>query len=158
IRGVEQMVWGVDARRFEDAPTRTFEIHGAFITLVQLMIIGASIVCVVGFALLLRRTQVGRGIRAVADNPTLAETRGISTGRVRNQVCFIAGAVAGLSGVLFGLDTIVLPQLGISMLIPMFAACIVGGAGSPFGAIVGAALVSAATTASVSIDFGWLVG
>ena len=158
IRGLEQMFWGVNPRRFPGAPPRDFKIDGAFITGTQLIIIGSAILCVVSFAAILRYTRVGRNVRAVADNPHLAEVHGVSTGVVRNQVCLIAGAIAGLAGVLFGIDSVVLPQLGITLLIPMFAACIVGGAGSPYGAIIGATLVSAATTASVSINYGHLFG
>jgi branched-subunit amino acid ABC-type transport system permease component len=158
IRGIDQILWGVEGRRFPGGPPRTFHIGGAYVTRVQVLIIVTAIVCVAAFALILRHTRVGRGVRAVANNPALAEARGISTQRARNQVCFIAGAIAGLAGVLLGVDTVVSPQIGIALLIPMFAACIVGGAGSPFGALIGAVLVSAATTLSVSVDFGSLFG
>jgi branched-chain amino acid transport system permease protein len=158
IRGIDQILWGVEGRRFPGGAPRTFHVGGAYITGVQVLIIVSAVGCVVAFALILRFTRIGRSVRAVANNPALAETRGISTQRARNQVCFIAGAIAGLAGVLLGVDTVVSPQIGIALLIPMFAACIVGGAGSPFGALLGAVLVSAATTLSVSVDFGSLFG
>ncbi|HLA23871.1 MAG TPA: branched-chain amino acid ABC transporter permease [bacterium] len=157
LRGVVQFVWGVDPRRFAQ-PTRLFAIDGAQMSLIQSVVIVTAIVSVVVFSLLLKFTRIGRNVRAVADNLTLAEARGVPTGQVLNQVWFISGAMAGLAGVLVGLDTFVRPELGISLLVPMFAAAIVGGAGSPFGAILGAALVSTASTAVVSIDFGEIFG
>jgi branched-subunit amino acid ABC-type transport system permease component len=157
VRGVDQIAFGVEARRFPVVP-HIFVVRHAFITSVQIAIVCIAIVCVVAFAWLLRATRIGRNVRAVADNPTLAEARGVSSSRIRNEVCFIAGAIAGLAGVLAGADTVVTPDMGVAFLIPMFAACIVGGAGSPFGALLGAACISAATTVTVSVDFGKLVG
>jgi branched-chain amino acid transport system permease protein len=119
------------------------------------------VVAAIGIALLalvLRATRTGRNVRAVADNAPLAETRGLNTERVLNQVWFMSGALAGLSGTLIALNTFVRPELGASLLVPMFAAAIVGGIGSPFGAIVGALLVATAQTLVVTVDFGELVG
>jgi branched-subunit amino acid ABC-type transport system permease component len=157
VRGINQIAFGVDPRRFDVVP-HIFIVRHAFITSVQIAIICIAIGCVAAFAWLLRFTRTGRNVRAVADNPTLAESRGVSSSRIRNEVCFISGAIAGLAGVLAGADTVVTPDMGLAFLIPMFAACIVGGAGSPFGALIGAACVSAATTTTVSVDFGQLVG
>jgi branched-subunit amino acid ABC-type transport system permease component len=157
LRGVVQFVWGVDPQRFQE-PTRVFGIGGAQISLIHSLISATAIVSVVVFSLLLKYTRVGLKVRAAADNLTLTEARGVSGSRVLNQVWFISGTMAGLAGVLVGLDTFVRPELGISLLVPMFAAAIVGGAGSPFGALLGAALVSGASTAVVSIDVGKLFG
>ncbi len=157
LRGIIQFIWGEQPQRF-DQPTRVFTIGGAQISMIQTVIIATAIVSVVFFSLLLKYTRVGRNVRAAADNLALTEVHGVPSSRVLNQVWFISGAMAGLAGVLIGLDTFVRPQLGISLLVPMFAAATIGGAGNPFGAILGATLVSGAGTAVVSIDFGKLVG
>lgn len=157
LRGLVQFLWGVDPRRFQE-PTRMYAVGGAQISLIQSLIIASAVVSVVVFTVVLKYTRVGRTVRATADNLVLTETRGVPSGRVLNRVWFMSGAMAGLAGVLLGLDTFVRPELGISVLVPMFAAAIVGGAGSPFGAILGAALVSAAGTTVVSVDFGGLFG
>lgn len=155
IRALIQLFWGVETRRFEE-PTKVIEIGGALVTVTQLVIIGTAAVSVLVFWAVLKYTRLGRNLRATADSIALAEVRGVKSGLVMNQVWFISGALAGLSGVLIGLETFLRPSLGFSLLIPMFAAAIVGGFGSPFGAILGACLVSGAQSAVVSIDFGIL--
>lgn len=157
LRGVVQWIWGVDSHRF-DEPTRVFTLGSAEISLIQALIVATALASVVAFWLVLKYTGIGRNVRATADDLTLTEIRGVPSARVLNQVWFITGALAGLSGVLIGLDTFVRPELGLSLLVPMFAAAIVGGVGSPFGAILGALLVSFAGTAAVSTDFGKLIG
>jgi branched-subunit amino acid ABC-type transport system permease component len=157
IRAVIQYIWGVESHRLGDNYT-VYTFLGTQISLVQCVIIGAAIASVIVFAAVMRFTGVGRNVRATADSPALTEVRGVRSGLVINQVWFVSGALAGLAGVLIGLDTFVRPELGTSLLVPMFAAAIVGGAGSPYGAIVGAVLVSGMSTALVSIDFGDLVG
>lgn len=157
VRAVIQYIWGVDSQRL-GTTTVTYTYFGTNVSRVQLLIIAAAVVSVVVFALVLRYTSVGRNMRATADSASLTEIRGVRSSLVINQVWFIAGALAGLAGVLIGLDTFVRPELGISLLVPMFAAAIAGGTGSPYGAIVGAILVSAIGTALVSIDIGELLG
>jgi branched-subunit amino acid ABC-type transport system permease component len=157
LRGAIQFVWGEQPQSF-DQPVHSFALDGAQMTEIQAVIIATAVASVIAFAALLKYTRVGRNVRAAADSLALTEIRGVPSSRVLNQVWFISGAMAGLAGVLVGLDTFVRPQLGLSLLVPMFAAATLGGAGSPFGALAGAALVSVAGTAVVSIDFGNLVG
>jgi branched-subunit amino acid ABC-type transport system permease component len=157
LRGLIQAAFGVNARRY-DEPTTAVTILGVHISVMQLLIIAIAIACVLLFAALLRWTRIGRNVRAIGDDVTLAEVRGVRSSLVLNQVWFISGAMAGLAGVLLGIDTYVTPNMGLTLVIPMFAAAIVGGVGSPFGAILGAALVSLFQTAVVTIDFGHLFG
>jgi branched-subunit amino acid ABC-type transport system permease component len=157
LRGLIQAAFGVNARRY-DEPTAAVTILGVHVSVMQLLIIAIAIACVLLFAALLRWTRIGRNVRAIGDDLTLAEVRGVRSSLVLNQVWFISGAMAGLAGVLLGIDTYVTPNMGLTLVIPMFAAAIVGGVGSPFGAILGAALVSLFQTAVVTIDFGHLFG
>jgi branched-subunit amino acid ABC-type transport system permease component len=98
---------------------------------------------------------MGRVLRATADNMSLAEVRGINVNRVIVGVWFLAGAFAALGGVLLGYETFVRPTLGLSILLPMFAAATVGGLGSLPGAVVGAYLLAFAQNLILGIDFGW---
>jgi branched-subunit amino acid ABC-type transport system permease component len=157
LRGVIQAIFGVDARRF-DEPTATVSIFGTTVSVMHLVIIGTAIALVLVFAAGLRYTRAGRHLRAVSDDLALTESHGVRGTLVINQVWFISGAMAGLAGVLIGIDTYANPEMGLSLLIPLFAAAVVGGVGSPFGAILGATLVSLFQTAVVTIDFGSLVG
>ena len=80
----------------------------------------------------------GKAIRAVSDNPELASATGINTNRVILLVWVAGGALAGLGGVLLGLDEQVRWNMGFTLLLLMFAAITVGGLGNPYGALVGA--------------------
>jgi neutral amino acid transport system permease protein len=102
---------------------------------------GVSIVMLLGVAYMLMRTRTGKAIRAVSDNPELSSSSGINTDRIILFVWVLGGALAGLSGVLFGLDEQVQWNMGSRLLLLMFAAITLGGLGRPFGALVGSLVV-----------------
>jgi branched-subunit amino acid ABC-type transport system permease component len=104
----------------------------------------AVIVCVILLQLLLHSSPLGRAMRAVADNPSLAAVRGIERQTIARITWCIAGCLTALSGVLAGLDRAVDPLLGWNYQIPIFAAAILGGLGSPTGAVVGAIVIGLA--------------
>jgi branched-chain amino acid transport system permease protein len=156
VRALVQLFWGVNPRMFPPISAE-FTVFGLRVTIVQAVILATTAVSVVVFHLLLTRTQFGRSVRATSDNRFLVEVRGISSRSVISKAWFVTGALAGLAGVLLGLETYVRPALGQSMLLPLFAAALVGGLGSPYGAIVGALMLSLGQTAVVSINFGGLL-
>jgi branched-chain amino acid transport system permease protein/neutral amino acid transport system permease protein len=88
--------------------------------------------------LFLAFTRMGKAMRAVADNPVLAGIKGIDADMVARLVNFIAMGLAGLGGMLIGLDTTIDPLTGFRTLLTIFAAAVVGGLGSIPGAVVGA--------------------
>ena len=92
-------------------------------------------------ALMLQQTKIGTAIRAVSDNPDLAEASGIDVRRVILVVWVLAGLLSAFGGVLFGLDTVVAWNMGFKLLLLMFAGVILGGLGSPYGAMVGSLVV-----------------
>jgi branched-chain amino acid transport system permease protein len=112
-------------------PVTPRDLTGACISLVML---GAV-------AYMLMRTRTGKAIRAVSDNPELSSSSGINTDRIILFVWVLGGALAGLSGVLFGLDEQVQWNMGSRLLLLMFAAITLGGLGRPFGALVGSLVV-----------------
>ncbi|MET0579349.1 MAG: branched-chain amino acid ABC transporter permease [Ilumatobacteraceae bacterium] len=99
------------------------------------------VLVLVGVALFLQRSRQGKAIRAVSDNPDLASATGINTDRVILLVWVSGGALAGLGGVLLGLDEQVRWNMGFTLLLLMFAAITVGGLGNPYGALVGSLLI-----------------
>ncbi|MCU1359556.1 MAG: Branched-chain amino acid ABC-type transport system, permease component [Ilumatobacteraceae bacterium] len=107
----------------------------------DLLAAGISLVCLGGVAYMLMRTRTGKAIRAVSDNPELSSSTGINTDRIILFVWVLGGALAGLSGVLFGLDEQVQWNMGSRLLLLMFAAITLGGLGRPFGALVGSLVV-----------------
>src|SRR5215831_5595650 len=86
-------------------------------------------------------TRTGKAMRAVADNPMLAAIKGINADMVARLVSFVAMGLAGLGGMLLGLDTTIDPLVGFKSILSIFAAAVVGGFGSLPGAVVGALLV-----------------
>lgn len=100
-----------------------------------------SLIMLGGVAYMLMRTRTGKAIRAVSDNPELSSSSGINTDRIILFVWVLGGGLAGLSGVLFGLDEQVQWNMGSRLLLLMFAAITLGGLGRPFGALVGSLVV-----------------
>jgi branched-subunit amino acid ABC-type transport system permease component len=102
-------------------------------------------------ALVVRFTILGKRMRALSDDMSLAEVAGIDTRRVILFTWLFAGALAGLAGVLAGALTNLRPELGFELLLPIFAAVILGGIGNPFGAL------SAGLVLGVVIELSTLV-
>jgi neutral amino acid transport system permease protein len=107
----------------------------------DLVITLLSLLVLAGVGLLLRRTRVGKAIRAVSDNRDLAESSGIDVSRVILSVWLLAGGLAALGGVFFGLAQLVSWDMGFKLLLLMFAAVILGGLGTAYGVIVGSLVV-----------------
>jgi branched-subunit amino acid ABC-type transport system permease component len=107
----------------------------------QLTIAVVSLISMIVIGLLLKRTKLGRAMRAIADDPALAEVRGINSNRTAVWTWAISGALTAFAGILIALDGTVEPLIGANYLVSVFAAAIVGGIGNPFGAVVGALLI-----------------
>ena len=100
-----------------------------------------SIAVLTSVTLALSRTRLGRATRAVSDNPALAASTGINVDRVISVVWVIGTALAALSGVFLGYTLGVTFQIGQLVLLLLFAAVVVGGLGSVWGAMIGALIV-----------------
>ena len=124
------------------------------ITEPQLLLFATTIVAVVALHLFLTRSRMGKAMRAVSDNPDLARVSGISIDHVVRTTWLIAGALAAAGGTLLALDVTLKPDLSYNIILPIFAAAIVGGVGQPYGAIAGGLLVGFSETLAV---FNWSV-
>jgi len=107
----------------------------------DLVITVLSLLVLAGVALMLQRTRTGKAIRAVSDNRDLAESSGIDVSRVILNVWLLAGGLAALGGVFFGLAQLVSWDMGFRLLLLMFAAVILGGLGTAYGVIAGSLVV-----------------
>ncbi len=107
----------------------------------DLVITVLSLLVLAGVALMLQRTRTGKAIRAVSDNRDLAESSGIDVSRVILSVWLLAGGLAALGGVFFGLAQLVSWDMGFRLLLLMFAAVILGGLGTAYGVIAGSLVV-----------------
>ncbi|MDQ6874439.1 MAG: branched-chain amino acid ABC transporter permease [Actinomycetota bacterium] len=103
--------------------------------------IGLSLLVLVGVALLLQRSRIGKAMRAVADNRDLASSSGINVDRVVLVVWIMGGGLAALGGVLYGLSDQVSWEMGFRLLLLMFAGITLGGLGTAYGALLGSVLV-----------------
>ncbi|MCF3932111.1 branched-chain amino acid ABC transporter permease [Acuticoccus sp. M5D2P5] len=150
---------GYDQRVFPIPLTRAFSFGPLRIVPSDLYILATSVGAIVLVFLLLYVTPLGRRMRAVADNPDLARSCGISSHRVLSAMWLIAGAVTGLGGILFGIKTVITPLMGWEALLPAFAAMILGGIGNPAGAIAGALTIGIAQELSTPfVGFTYKIG
>jgi branched-chain amino acid transport system permease protein len=113
------------------------------VTIVPRDLIGMalSVVVLVGVAVFLQRTRMGKAMRAVSDNRDLAESSGVDVDRVINFVWAAGAGLAALGGILQGLSAQVSWQMGFQLLLLMFAGVTLGGLGTAFGALVGSMVV-----------------
>lgn len=117
----------------------------------QLFVLGLTAMLVVGLHWLLTRTTLGRAMRAVSENPTLARVVGVDPVAVARWTWLLGGALAAVSGVFVGLTVQVRPWLGFDLLLPLFAATILGGVGSVYGAVLGGLLIGLAEALAVPV-------
>jgi len=151
LENVVRFAFGNDPRSFAVAVARPFRVLDLRINREQMITAAVALTCMLAVHLLLRHTRLGRAMRAVADNPDLAAARGIERRRVHLAVWALAGALSGLAGVLIGLDTALDPNMGWHHIVPVFAAAILGGIGSPFGAVAGALTLGVVAELSILV-------
>ncbi|WP_222710399.1 branched-chain amino acid ABC transporter permease [Quadrisphaera setariae] len=116
-------------------------LPGVLLRPLDLWTMGLSVVVLVVVALALVKTRLGKATRAVADNPALASASGIDVDRVIRTVWIVGSALAGLSGVVLGLQQGISFQMGFQILLLVFAAVTLGGLGTAFGAVLGSLIV-----------------
>lgn len=124
---------------------------GLRITADQLFVVGLTAVVVVALHLFLSRSTLGRAMRATAHNPQLARLAGIDPERILRVTWVLGGALAALAGVFAGLTVQLRPTLGLDLLLPLFAAVILGGIGSVWGAVIGGLVVGLAESVAVAL-------
>lgn len=154
-----QWRYGPNTRRFPvDAfPDQRYDLAGAQVTLLQLVIAGVSLSLVLGLSWLVARSSLGRAMRAVAENPRAALVLGVNVDRVTATTFAISSALGAVAGVLFALN-VNSAQLGMGSAIELkgLAVIIVGGMGSLPGALVGGLLLGVAEVFAIQyIGSSW---
>jgi branched-chain amino acid transport system permease protein len=122
------------------------------ITEPQVIMFVVTALIVIALHLFLTRSRLGKAMRAMADNADLAQVSGINTALVVRVTWVIAGSLACVAGTMLALDVALMPDLAFNIVLPIFAAAIVGGLGHAYGAIVGGFLIAFAETLAV---FNW---
>lgn len=122
----------------------------------QVFVLFAALIHMLILHLVLSRTTFGYALRAVAENPSLAQVNGVNLSRTIMYVWLIGGALAAVAGVFYGLSHQLIPVMGRDLVLPIFAATIVGGIGSVYGAVLGGFIVGiAANLALVVLPSGY---
>ena len=163
LQGVIRLFYGTSTRTFfEHEPKTIFRLDMSWIggtrpitiTGPQLWMVILVVIAVLALHFFLTRSRLGKGMRAMSDNPDLAQVSGINTALVVRVTWIIAGALACMAGTMLALDVSLKPDLAFNIILPIFAAAVVGGLGQTYGAIAGGFLVGFAETLAV---FDWTV-
>ncbi|TAN06663.1 MAG: branched-chain amino acid ABC transporter permease [Rhizobiaceae bacterium] len=152
LRSVIYLIWGSDFHFYYPGRANP-ALHlpfGIRVQADQIFIFVLAIILVGLVYLLLEHSRMGKAMRATANNPDLAQVRGINTERVIAWTWVIGGALAAAGGVMYALASQLRPEMGFFLLLPIFAAAIMGGVGSPIGALVGAIIIGIAEQLSAS--------
>jgi branched-chain amino acid transport system permease protein len=151
IGSTAENIWGSERSQFPQwIEPVDFHIGSVLISSTELIILAAAVVIMIGLDLFIQRTRIGRGMRAVAENIDTASILGVDSNLIIPAAFFASGALAGASGILFGLSfSIVSPFMGMEPGIKGIAAMIVGGMGNIRGAIVGGMLIGIIEVLSV---------
>lgn len=131
-----------------------YEWFGIRVTNVQLLIFATTIILMIILQLIVKKTKMGRAMRAAAADPVAAELMGININGTISFVFAIGSAMAGAAGVLIGLYyNSIEPTMGLTPGIKAFVAAVVGGVGSIPGAAVGAVIIGCLESMMQAIGF-----
>ncbi len=160
--GLIRFIIGVDDQRFADGErfiirAREFRQmtgldEGLALKSTQVLTVVVAAIAVAALFWFLNRTRTGKSMRAFSDNEDLALLSGINPERVVMVTWLIVAALATVAGVLYGLDKSFKPFVYFQLLLPIFAAAIVGGLGNPVGAIAGGFVIA---FSEVTITYAW---
>ena len=162
MNGIVRFIIGPDDQQFADGArfivsARDFKEwsgldEGLAIKTSQGLTVITTIIAVALLFWFLNRTRTGKSMRAYSDNEDLALLSGINPERVVMYTWLIVAALTTVAGVLYGLDKSFKPFTYFQLLLPIFASAIVGGLGSPLGAIAGGFVIA---FSEVTITYAW---
>lgn len=151
IRNGIILIWGGSNQSYNLPVAEAIQLGELRIPQYDLVVVGLALVAIGLLHYLLQNTKIGKAMRAVADDLDLARVSGIQVDRVIFWTWIIAGGLTALGGSMLGLVEAVRPNMGWFLILPMFAAVILGGIGNPYGAIVGAFIIGIAQEVSTYI-------
>ncbi len=142
VRHLILIIFGGEPRAYPDfAGQPPIEILGVSVVPKNLITIGVALLVLAGVGLFLQKSRAGTAMRAVSDDADLAESSGIDVNRIILITWSLAGGLAALGGIFFGLNEAVQWDMGFSLLLLIFAAVVLGGLGTAYGAMVGGFVV-----------------
>jgi branched-subunit amino acid ABC-type transport system permease component len=142
LRSVFQYFAGASTHQYSQfSSPDPYEWGPVLVTPKDIFVVVLSALVILAVTIALQRTKIGKATRAVADNTALSSATGINVDRVISVVWIVGAMLAGLSGVLLGMTQGFDYQLGFKILLLIFAATVLGGLGTAWGAIVGAIII-----------------
>lgn len=142
IENLLLLFYGADVKSMDLIPVGTgINILGANITQLQVGILIVSILLFVGLFLFVRYSKLGKLMRAVADNPELAKISGVNPVKLKAYSFVIGSFLAGVAGILIGLEQNLTPTMGTNLIIKGFTGAVIGGISSIPGAVLGSYLL-----------------
>lgn len=154
IRSGVQMIWGPNQLTFIPGIAKPNPVLKAWSSSIDMLLLipnkhlfifAGTIIFVLALSYLLNRTRIGKAMRAVSDSPDLAHVTGIDVNKVIRATWVVGGVCAMAAGVFLAMDIQMLETtMGFRMLLPMFAAAILGGIGKPYGAVFGGLVIGLA--------------
>ena len=151
LRNAILLIWGGSNQSYDLPVARALEFGDLRFAYYRIVVIGLALLAIAGVYFLLQNSKIGKAMRAVADNVDLARVSGINVEQVVLWTWIITGTLTALAGSMYGLITVVRPNMGWFLILPMFASVILGGIGNPYGAIAGAFVIGLAQELSVPL-------
>lgn len=149
LRNVIQLFWGPDLTYYSREIEMDMPIFpGVRMNVNEIAIIVVTGVLIVLVHLFLKKTKIGKAMRASSDNMELAEVVGIDTQSVIIWTWSVGTALAVVGGIMLGVENGLRPPMGWELLLPLFAAAILGGIGQPYGAMAGGLIIGIAQEVS----------
>lgn len=146
LRNVYQFVFGANTRSYADYTSQRQHDFGLFsMTYKEVSIIVVAIVAIGLVTTLMTRTRLGKAMRAVSDNTALSASSGLRVDGVISWVWILGAALSALSGVLLGVNSQINFMMGYQLLLMVFAATILGGLGTIWGAVLGSLIIGIIT-------------
>ncbi|MEN9519350.1 MAG: high-affinity branched-chain amino acid transport permease protein [Cyanobacteriota bacterium] len=145
------LIYGGSNQQYLLPVVRALEFGELRIAYYRLVVVGLAIAAIAILHLILKNTKIGKAMRAVSDNIDLARVSGIDVERIVLWTWVITGTLTAFAGAMYGLIAVVRPNMGWFLILPMFAAVILGGIGNVYGAIAGAFIIGIAQEVSVPL-------
>ncbi len=137
FENIAGVLWGHDFRSFPPIYPKVIKIFGIYLTVQRLLIVSMAVLLIIALDFLVRKTALGRRIRAVAQDRRAAALVGISVDHVSTMTFAIGSALAAAAGALLGPILVLYPTMGAILIVKAFVVIILGGMGSIRGAILG---------------------
>ncbi len=152
LRNFVLLIFGADPIYYSNTLQFAIRLPGGIRVMPdQVFLLGLTIVIVIALHFFMTRSRTGISMRAVSENPDLARVSGVNTDTIIAWVWVIGASGAAIAGVLYGMTVQLRPELGFALILPLFAAAILGGTGSLYGAVIGGLVVGISENLSVMV-------